>query len=376
MQLIDLANDFFIVRFLLEEDLNYVLTGGPWVIARQYLMMQKWRPHFDPELEQLSRLTIWARLSRLYVEYFTKETVKPIRDLLGTIYKVDCHTIAQSRGKYARCGRIGHSKDHCVYDVIPMDTRAQQVDDKSDNSTDEVNGGLPANPSANEGRVGQMDLQDHERGNLMDSTDGASVGFGPWNMVVGRNGLKKVVSNDNGKKVQGKPSVVQVPTGSRFDILRQNDSGTVKEASNDARNEPVTTETIFGNHDFMQGLGKQLDSSTKEANDAKEKHAIANGKKKIGRPKKSLNNVIDSKVSAAQNGDVSGPKTKLCETGVAVSKTPRSKARIAYKLPAPILHHHTYVHAHSNKEGNTANGSLMNMQVVVPNVESSLTFRH
>ncbi|CAB4290537.1 unnamed protein product [Prunus armeniaca] len=246
----------------------------------------------------------------------------------------------------------------------------------TNNSTDEVNGGLPANPSANEGRVGQMDLQDHERGNLMDSTDGASVGFGPWNMVVGRNGLKKVVSNDNGKKVQGKPSVVQVPTGSRFDILRQNDSGTVKEASNDARNEPVTTETIFGNHDFMQGLGKQLDSSTKEANDAKEKHAIANGKKKIGRPKKSLNNVIDSKVSAAQNGDVSGPKTKLCETGVAVSKTPRSKARIAYKLPAPILHHHTYVHAHSNKEGNTANGSLMNMQVVVPNVESSLTFRH
>ncbi|KAI5310973.1 hypothetical protein L3X38_030077 [Prunus dulcis] len=41
MQLIDLANDFFIVRFLLEEDLNHVLTGGPWVIAGQYLTTQK-----------------------------------------------------------------------------------------------------------------------------------------------------------------------------------------------------------------------------------------------------------------------------------------------------------------------------------------------
>lgn len=411
MQLIDLSNDFFIVRFLLEEDLNYVLTGGPWVIAGQYLTMQKWRPNFDPDLEQISRLTIWARLSGLYVEYFTKETVKPIGDLLGTIHKVDCHTIAQSRGKYARvcveivtskplkpflivegkqvrveyenlplicfkCGRIGHSKDHCVDDVIPMDTRAQQVDDKSNNSTEEVNGGLPANPSANEGRVGHLNLQDHEQGNLMDSSDGASVGFGPWNMVVGRKGSKKVVSNDNGKKIQGKPSVIQVTKGSRFDILRQNDAGTVKEVSNDARNEPIASETIFGNHDLRQGLGIQLDSSTKEAHDAKEKHAIANGKKKIGRPKKTLNNITNSKVNAAQNGDVLGPKTKPHEAGVAVFKTHRLKSRVSYKLPVPDLHHHTYVHANNNEEGNSANVSSMNMQVVVPNVDSSLTFGH
>ncbi|KAH0981504.1 hypothetical protein GBA52_008681 [Prunus armeniaca] len=210
-----------------------------------------------------------------------------------------------------------------------MDTRAQQVEDKSNNSTNEVNGGLPANPSANEGRVGQLDLQDHERGNIMDSSNGASVGFGPWNMVVGRKGLKKVVSNDNGKKIQGKPSVVQVPKGLRFDILRQDDAGTVKEASNDARNEPIATETIFGNHDLMQGLGKQLDSSIKEANDAKEKHVIANGKKKIGIPKKSLNTINNSKVNVAQNGDVLGHKTKLHETGVVVSKTPRLKTIIS-----------------------------------------------
>ncbi|VVA22843.1 PREDICTED: reverse mRNAase [Prunus dulcis] len=125
----------------------------------------------------------------------------------------------------------------------------------------------------------------------------------------------------------------------------------------------------------MQGSGKQLDSSTKEANDSKEKHAFANGKNKKGRPKKSLNNITDSKVNGAQNGDVLGTKTKLHETGVAVSKTPRLKTRISYKLPAPVLHHHTYVHAHNN-EGNSANGSLMNMQVVVPNAESSLTFGH
>ncbi|CAL9030265.1 unnamed protein product, partial [Prunus brigantina] len=45
-------------------------------------------------------------------------------------------------------------------------------------------------------------------------------------------------------------------------------------------------------------------------------------------------------------------------------------------LPVPDLHHHTYVHANNNEEGNSANVSLMNMQVVVPNVDSSLTFGH
>ncbi|BFG37533.1 hypothetical protein CerSpe_238070 [Prunus speciosa] len=49
-QLIDLANDFLIVRFFLEEDLNYVLTKRPGVIAGQYLTMQKWRPHFDLDI--------------------------------------------------------------------------------------------------------------------------------------------------------------------------------------------------------------------------------------------------------------------------------------------------------------------------------------
>lgn len=78
MELIDLANDFFLCRFLLEEDLNYVLNGGPRVVAGQYLTMQKWRSHFDPELEQISGLYVHVSLSMLS---FTKEMVKPIGDV-------------------------------------------------------------------------------------------------------------------------------------------------------------------------------------------------------------------------------------------------------------------------------------------------------
>lgn len=34
---IDIANDYTVVKFDLVEDLNYVLYGGPWIIADQYL---------------------------------------------------------------------------------------------------------------------------------------------------------------------------------------------------------------------------------------------------------------------------------------------------------------------------------------------------
>ncbi|PRQ21082.1 hypothetical protein RchiOBHm_Chr7g0235221 [Rosa chinensis] len=45
-QLIDLPNDFSIVKFNLEEVMNYALCGGPWILAGQTLIVRKWRPDF------------------------------------------------------------------------------------------------------------------------------------------------------------------------------------------------------------------------------------------------------------------------------------------------------------------------------------------
>ncbi|CAL2260058.1 unnamed protein product [Prunus armeniaca] len=36
-KLVDLVNDYFVVKFEVEEDLNYVFIEGPWIIAGQYL---------------------------------------------------------------------------------------------------------------------------------------------------------------------------------------------------------------------------------------------------------------------------------------------------------------------------------------------------
>ncbi|XP_020420289.1 uncharacterized protein LOC109949309 [Prunus persica] len=39
-KLIDLVNDYYVVKFDLEEDLNFVLTSGPWIVAGQYLNIE------------------------------------------------------------------------------------------------------------------------------------------------------------------------------------------------------------------------------------------------------------------------------------------------------------------------------------------------
>ncbi|CAL2266824.1 unnamed protein product [Prunus armeniaca] len=101
-KLIDLVNDYFVVKFELEEDLNFVLTGGPWIIAGQYLVMQKWRPGFCPATAHITRMAVWLRVSAIQVECFDVWSLKRVGNLLGKLLKIDSLTTAQNRGKFAQ----------------------------------------------------------------------------------------------------------------------------------------------------------------------------------------------------------------------------------------------------------------------------------
>lgn len=47
-RLMDLDNEYFLVRFQAIEDYTPVLARGPCVIFRKYLTVQPWRMGFDP----------------------------------------------------------------------------------------------------------------------------------------------------------------------------------------------------------------------------------------------------------------------------------------------------------------------------------------
>lgn len=110
-KLVDLVNDFYVVRFDLEEDLNYVLTEGPWIIAGQYLTLQKWKQGFCPTTAHITRMAAWIRVSAIQLECFDVWALKRIGSTLGKLLKIDALTTSQNRGKFARlCVELDLSK--------------------------------------------------------------------------------------------------------------------------------------------------------------------------------------------------------------------------------------------------------------------------
>ncbi|KAK3185134.1 hypothetical protein Dsin_032420 [Dipteronia sinensis] len=124
------------------------LPNGPWVIANQYLAVQRWKPNFMPGKDVIQSLPVWVRLSKLLMEWMDYDLLWNIGGMLGKICKVDPITVNQARGRFARicvevdisklllgtlyienrtirveyenlglvcfkCGRYGHSKENC-----------------------------------------------------------------------------------------------------------------------------------------------------------------------------------------------------------------------------------------------------------------------
>ena len=119
MTLIDLENNFFIVKFLLDEDMEYVLTGGPWQIVGQYVTTQRWKPGFDPNKEKIMHMTAWVRINGLNVEFFRFDVLEKIGNLIGHTVKVDSHTMSQARGKFARiCVELDISKPLTPFIIV------------------------------------------------------------------------------------------------------------------------------------------------------------------------------------------------------------------------------------------------------------------
>ncbi|ONI21901.1 hypothetical protein PRUPE_2G097600 [Prunus persica] len=146
------------------KDMRYVLTGGPWQIAGQYIVTQKWKPRFNAKEEKITHMIAWVRINGLNVEYFRADVMEKIGNLVGATVKVDAHTLSQARGKFARicvefdlakpltpfieiegrtygvvyeginlvcfeCGCFGHGRDSC-----PIILQAKQQVPESDNA--------------------------------------------------------------------------------------------------------------------------------------------------------------------------------------------------------------------------------------------------
>ncbi|XP_025692388.1 uncharacterized protein At4g02000-like [Arachis hypogaea] len=102
IEVINIGNEFFIVKFFSQEDLDYALTGGPWKIFDHYLTLRFWKPDFNPTEAIIDTVAAWIRLSGFAIEYYEDEMLKKIGNVIGRTLKVDTNTADKCRGRFAR----------------------------------------------------------------------------------------------------------------------------------------------------------------------------------------------------------------------------------------------------------------------------------
>ncbi|KAK9999219.1 hypothetical protein SO802_018822 [Lithocarpus litseifolius] len=171
----DLGRDFFLFKFEAKDDMDRVLSDGPWFIGGHFVAIRLWEPNFKASMAVVSTVAVWVRLNELPVEYYDAAALREIGSAIGPVLKVDTNTASGTRGRYARlcvqidlskplvrtiqvgkliqgvlyegigalcfaCGRVGHRNDGCPHVIRGPEegNSAKQVEGKGKDSRVEV----------------------------------------------------------------------------------------------------------------------------------------------------------------------------------------------------------------------------------------------
>ncbi|KAL4387430.1 hypothetical protein GQ457_09G007220 [Hibiscus cannabinus] len=133
IKLIDIENDYYLVKFSSRSDYIHALTDGPWTIFGHYITIEPWSVDFDAMQEHPSRIMAWVCLPGLPITWYKRSLIEAIGARIGSVVKIDYQTDYGRRGKFARMAvniNLGkplvskiaiNGKIQCVeYEPLPM----------------------------------------------------------------------------------------------------------------------------------------------------------------------------------------------------------------------------------------------------------------
>nr|XP_025652243.1 uncharacterized protein LOC112748247 [Arachis hypogaea] len=140
IDVIDLGNDFYLVKFYAQEDLDHALLDGPWKIYDHYLAVRLWEPNFNPLLTFIDKITAWIRLPGLPIELgkFARlcvevDLTKPLLEVYminGKFYQIEYEGIHQL---CFLCGKIDHEQKQCTLGKEIDSERGQHIQVRDEN---------------------------------------------------------------------------------------------------------------------------------------------------------------------------------------------------------------------------------------------------
>ncbi|KAI3905565.1 hypothetical protein MKX01_036474 [Papaver californicum] len=241
--MLDPGRDFFLFKFGNLDDYKKVVFGSPWFISGHFLNLQRWSPNFRLSTAIMEKTVVWFRIPELPLEYFDKDILFKIGNILEHTINFELTTEQVARGRFARvcveietskplipCIRIGGSYQKIEYEGLnQVCFRYWKVSHKQNNCGHDSKGSEEMNfSSKNENTQGVQVNVNKKNDN-----------FGPWMLVEDRrkkkmgnveatrgSGIRLRENNISGKAdVQGVWIVVSRKNQGRCGIHGQTGSG-------------------------------------------------------------------------------------------------------------------------------------------------------
>lgn len=109
--LIDLSNNFFLVKLSRKGEYERALLDCPWMIGGNYLHVQRWRPNFVSEKEEITSLPVWVWFPIFLVEYYSERWLRKGGHNIRETIKVGATMLVASRDKFAQvCDEVDLQK--------------------------------------------------------------------------------------------------------------------------------------------------------------------------------------------------------------------------------------------------------------------------
>ncbi|KAI9071421.1 hypothetical protein K1719_046617 [Acacia pycnantha] len=160
-----LSNGYFLVSFYSTEDRDYALQEGPLMIADHYVLVQRWRPNFNPwKAYHQKRVAVWVRIPDLPHELYNVESIRRIGnmvDLQKPLLPGFNHFGEERSFEYEglhlvcfTCGRYGHRMDQCITETQSKEpgcnpTEAPTVTTTASEQSPRKEGNVMGNPKGN-----------------------------------------------------------------------------------------------------------------------------------------------------------------------------------------------------------------------------------
>ncbi|KAL2901986.1 Homogentisate 1 2-dioxygenase [Bienertia sinuspersici] len=97
-----LGKGFFVLKFAKYQDMQQVLSGGPWTVNGFPLFLRLWEPGFKPSMAKIDTATVWVTLPELPIECYNEGILKTIGNAIGRLVKIDTKSVSRERTRFAR----------------------------------------------------------------------------------------------------------------------------------------------------------------------------------------------------------------------------------------------------------------------------------